>query len=235
MNCWKTLLISPTSDRVLIKAAYRSLIKKYHPDLVRTPEKIRANTIKCAQINRAYNEALVYAEKMGLNQLSEDYLSHTPKIDKKNKPTAVSILELAVPLIAIGSLVLIIMFGVHLTQSFDIVAVALRVAAGFFGFVIISTLICSQTVFVTLIVANVFFSRLIHEDYYYKILWLMVVFLNVMVAFTLIDFKLFDEKIVNQIFFAFVWNLWPIIMLVHWIRTVIKYNAIKDTSFLEET
>ena len=51
-----------TRDTSIIKKAYRELIKKYHPDTVHAPEKIRKNTIKCAEIIQAYKEAMEYAE-----------------------------------------------------------------------------------------------------------------------------------------------------------------------------
>ncbi len=38
------------------------MIKRYHPDTVRAPEKVRQYTIRCVEIIDAYNEALTYAE-----------------------------------------------------------------------------------------------------------------------------------------------------------------------------
>ena len=59
-DCWKILGISKTSDRLAIRKAYRDRIKRWHPDTVRSPEMIRHYTIKCAEINDAYRQALDY-------------------------------------------------------------------------------------------------------------------------------------------------------------------------------
>jgi DnaJ-class molecular chaperone with C-terminal Zn finger domain len=53
--------ITRTKDTSIIKKAYRGLIKKYHPDTVQAPEKIRRYTIKSVEINKAYKEAMEYA------------------------------------------------------------------------------------------------------------------------------------------------------------------------------
>jgi len=61
-DCWKILGIDKTVDINVIKSAYRDLIKKYHPDTVQAPEKIRKYTIRCAEIIQAYKDAIKYAE-----------------------------------------------------------------------------------------------------------------------------------------------------------------------------
>lgn len=57
-NCWKVLGIARTADIETVKKTYRELVKKYHPDRARSPEKVRHYTIKCAEINEAYRQAL---------------------------------------------------------------------------------------------------------------------------------------------------------------------------------
>lgn len=59
-DCFKVLEIPRTKDRQAVKRAYREVVKKYHPDTVRSPEKIRHYTIKCAEINDAYHQAIEY-------------------------------------------------------------------------------------------------------------------------------------------------------------------------------
>ena len=61
-DCWTTLGIARTPDIKVIKAAYRRLVKEYHPDLARSPERMRRNTIKRAEVNEAYSRALAEAE-----------------------------------------------------------------------------------------------------------------------------------------------------------------------------
>jgi hypothetical protein len=57
-NCWKVLGIHPTNDVETIKKAYRALIRKWHPDRVRSPEQKPEFTDRCAEINVAYDEAM---------------------------------------------------------------------------------------------------------------------------------------------------------------------------------
>src|SRR5437660_6651017 len=57
-SCWKILGIQPTANTEAIKKAYRELVKKYHPDRARSPEKVRHYTIKCADIIEAYRQAV---------------------------------------------------------------------------------------------------------------------------------------------------------------------------------
>ena len=61
-DCWKILGLYHTSDVVLIKKVYRELLKTYHPDKVQTEQEKHAYTIKCAQINTAYKEAVRQAK-----------------------------------------------------------------------------------------------------------------------------------------------------------------------------
>lgn len=61
-DCWEILGIPRTKDAAVIRKAYRELIKKYHPDKVQAPEKIRKHTIKCVEIIQAYKEAMEFAE-----------------------------------------------------------------------------------------------------------------------------------------------------------------------------
>jgi hypothetical protein len=63
-NCWNILGIQPTTNSDEIKKAYRDLVKKYHPDKARSPEKVRHYTIKCAGIIEAYHRALQESAKL---------------------------------------------------------------------------------------------------------------------------------------------------------------------------
>jgi hypothetical protein len=57
---WQILDIPQTNDPEVIKKAYRNLMKKYHPDTVKSPEKKRHYTIKTVRINDAFVQALNY-------------------------------------------------------------------------------------------------------------------------------------------------------------------------------
>lgn len=57
-NCWRVLGIAPTTDRDALRRKYRELVKRYHPDVSRSPEQFRYNTIRCAEIDAAYRAAV---------------------------------------------------------------------------------------------------------------------------------------------------------------------------------
>src|SRR5262245_8534421 len=57
-NCWAILQIEPTHNVEEISRARRSLIRKWHPDTVGDPSQKEAYTVRCAQINVAYDEAV---------------------------------------------------------------------------------------------------------------------------------------------------------------------------------
>lgn len=76
-DCWVVLGIQKTKDISIIKNAYRELIKKYHPDTVQAPEKIRKYTIKCAEVIQAYKEAIDYAQ---IHQNEPEPIQANPKV-----------------------------------------------------------------------------------------------------------------------------------------------------------
>ena len=57
-NCWVTLNIERTNDLEVIKRARRSLIKRWHPDTVTSAEEQPNHTIRCMEINAAFDKAL---------------------------------------------------------------------------------------------------------------------------------------------------------------------------------
>jgi hypothetical protein len=59
-DCWAVLGIPRMRDPAAVKKAYRDLIKRYHPDTVNSPERVRHYTIKCAELNAAREQAIAY-------------------------------------------------------------------------------------------------------------------------------------------------------------------------------
>ena len=58
MNCFEILQVSPTATQAQVRAAYRALARRWHPDrFMAGPEREWA-TVKMAQINAAYKECL---------------------------------------------------------------------------------------------------------------------------------------------------------------------------------
>jgi hypothetical protein len=88
-DCWKILEIDKTTDAEKIKKAYRELIKRYHPDTVRSPEKIRKYTIKSAEIIEAYKQAVEYAKAHQLEHenITKTTPSKTYQTVSSTKPT----------------------------------------------------------------------------------------------------------------------------------------------------
>ena len=81
---YKILGVSPSAGADEIKAAYRDLVKQYHPDLFSTPaEKARA-TAKFRQINEAY-AILVDGERR--RKYDEQRLRQTPVSLKRSSPS----------------------------------------------------------------------------------------------------------------------------------------------------
>lgn len=237
MNCWKTLGIASTSDKEVIKSAYRTLVKKYHPDLAKTPEKVRTNTIKCAQLNLAYQEAQLEADKIQEFDNSNQVVNSI-QLDKKEN-IIIRILR-PIGIIIIAGLLwgLIAKFTstiVSLAKSNDIAKVIFGVPIKAFGFAFISSAISLSTGFIAVLILDLVLVKFLPEKYYYKLLWLIVVSLNTLIASNnLIPFKIVSDESVNTTLFILIWNLWPIIFLFSWIRTIIKYNSIKDKFFIEK-
>lgn len=54
MNCYEVLEVMPSASKEVVKAAYRVLAQKYHPDKNPDPSAIA----KMMEINKAYDEIL---------------------------------------------------------------------------------------------------------------------------------------------------------------------------------
>lgn len=236
MNCWKILGIASTSDKEVIKSAYRTLVKKYHPDLAKTPEKIRTNTVKCAEINSAYQRALLEAENM---KDAENIISVTESIpnskkEKSIKSTFVDIVTIISALLLFGLIIIGVSTLVDLSKSSEVFAVIIGVILISFVMALVSAMISSTTALIALFVERFLLTQFIHRRYFNKLIWIIVVILNTTIALTkMIPFEILNNEINNTILFVVIWNIWPLIFLISWIRTFIKYKSIKDKSFLE--
>lgn len=56
-TCWDVLGIEKTGDLPAIQRARRSLIKQWHPDVVPNADEKQVRTVRCAEINSAFDEA----------------------------------------------------------------------------------------------------------------------------------------------------------------------------------
>ncbi|MCC6815693.1 MAG: J domain-containing protein [Saprospiraceae bacterium] len=236
MNCWKTLGIKSTSDKEIIKSAYRALVKKYHPDLAKTPEKVRINTIKCAELNLAYQKALLEADQIKISDESIP-ISDSMRLYKKENVfiRIFRVIAIMIIVLLIGGLIQIgIPNLVEYFKTNEMAKVVLGVPVKMFGFAIISTAISLSNAIIAFLILDFLVVKFIPKVYFSKLFWIIVVILNTTIAINnLIPFKVFDNETNNTNIFILVWNIWPIIFLISWIRTFIKYNSIKDKSFLE--
>lgn len=237
MNCWRTLGINCTSDKEIIKSAYRTLVKRYHPDLAKTPEKVRSNTIKCAQINLAYQKALLEADQI------KDVENSNPIVDLPNLNKRENIFIRTFRAIwIISTLVLLISFiqiGMpkiaEIVRENEIATAVFGTVIAIFGFAIISSAISLSTAFIAVVILDFLLVKVIPKRYFNKLLWAIVVVFNTAIAVkNLIPFKVFNNEIIDKNMFILIWNIWPLIFLISWLRTLIRYNSIKDTAFLEK-
>jgi hypothetical protein len=88
-DCWAMLGISPTRDVEAIKKAYRDLVRQYHPDKARSPERVRHYTIKCAQINEAFERAIEFANAPAPTENYTSYKSNTDSAETTYEPYSV--------------------------------------------------------------------------------------------------------------------------------------------------
>ena len=113
-NCWKVLGIPPTRDRDVVQKTYRDLVKKYHPDKARSPEKVRHYTIKCAEINGAYRQALIESEGAAPREPAAPQIGHRSEAQRGSRPnrlgSAIAFIFVALGLSAWGE----ILFGLKI-------------------------------------------------------------------------------------------------------------------------
>lgn len=116
MNFYDLLRVSPKASKKLIKDAYKSLVKKYHPDLYENAgEKLWAEE-KIKPINEAYetlmddNKRLEYDKSLELNTVPVDRKFNNSPIDLGRLISlGIALMYVLVSAIAFGNLVLYIL------------------------------------------------------------------------------------------------------------------------------
>lgn len=245
-RCWKILGIPKNSNSLAIKEAYRNLVKKYHPDLAQTPEKIRKYTIICAEINIAYKEAL---NNISQNENLVESLNFN-SLENKNEKYATFFLVLAG---IVGVIFFVLIWygfskGIDLISSLDgtnpikifitaIITFAISVMVG--GFI----LSFSINFFLLYVLKTLFLDWLISKleipKYEDKILWIILVLVN---TYLFWGTELGNLGLKSKLDFSYYYNLiWkitaayslPLFFLIDWIFSFVKYNTIKNKADIQ--
>jgi hypothetical protein len=235
MNCYKILKISRTGNKELIKTAYRNLVKKYHPDIARTPEKVRINTIKCTEINWAYEEALLLADQIkDTDNSTPESIEVQRQAKKENKfqDTILSVVVLitVLSIFFLGSKGLDWVFS-ETSSTANIIKIIILIPVIAFLTLLGGFMFSATFALIGLMILDGLLVKLIPGKYYFKLLWLIVVILNSIVAIQ----EPFVALVKNLPLSILLFNIWPIISLIYWIRTIIKYNALKDKTIVIKT
>jgi hypothetical protein len=124
----------------------------------------------------------------------------------------------------------------EIVKENEIATVVFGTAIAILGFAIVSSAISLSTAFIAAVILDFLLVKVIPKRYFNKLLWAIVVVFNTAIAVeNLIPFKVFNNEIIDKNIFILIWNIWPLIFLISWLRTLIKYNSIKDKAFLEKT
>ena len=251
---WKVLGIQATTNEAVIKAKYRELIKRYHPDTVRAPEKIRHYTIKCVEINDAYEEAIRYARthKDGPGAVgNRDQLVTSLRYSKKTKNFIIRVFNrIEEPILFIFSILFVLeyIFGIPTLRlilgSIGGVISALPddslVKMIVFGlFAIIGGIVCSFIGCILFIGPFSFIYCNInarYEKYAYKVGFIVVIAIYTYIAYftSLFSHSIFDMyhgfyyKTLHEILRVVFCITAPLCLLLLWFRDRIKYTRVKN-------
>jgi DnaJ domain len=247
-SCWAILGIPYTTDKQLIKKTYRSLMKQYHPDTVGSPEKKRKYTIRCYEINQAYEDANWEAER-GLNRPKTTTASAPPPDDLAATVAqpmgrhpgfwmeyGTHVTYLATMSLLIGAAFFWALPGWDALTDSKPLTVIYRVAGMILcGYVLSSFLV----VFVGF---ASFFLRSIPlilgldkyvEKTWNKGIWTFMVCASIFVVWLgAVDFNFFLKDPLsaayNSIFYVVFVGSWPLLFLILWVKDFIKYGKVKD-------
>ena len=91
-NPFAVLGLKPGADEQAVRAAYRSLVKRCHPDQFQDPQEQRTAQEKLIQLNLAYEAALKLAARktVGFNLISQEEAKHFAQrlVDQGNLESA---------------------------------------------------------------------------------------------------------------------------------------------------
>lgn len=241
-DCWKLLGIQPTNDVGIIRKSYLKLVKKYHPDTVPTPEQKRKYTIRCAEINNAYKEALNQAQF-----IKDPGFQAAPVITAQGPQPWYSKVAMyfAVAmgfLVPIAGIVWLLNFGIpeiRLLSDTNIIRVgftslvAFAISVSIIGFCLMGIL----DMLIALLVPSKLLSKLGLEKYERKLIWLSMLIFNVYI-FYFTDFGnvLFKDNDTMTGLYTGIWRsvgagTVPFLLALDWIKDFMRYVKVRNRGF----
>jgi hypothetical protein len=253
-NCWEILGIPRTKDSTIIKKAYRDLIKKYHPDTVQAPERKRKYTIKCVEINRAYEDAMKYMETHQHDReamLGTDLKAQASPAQRRK----------GVFVWAFGTFILLVFispvlfFFIELLNIYPAFTRTMNFIFTYyksmplegplkmiisFPLALILGALCNGVLSIFTTVPVLFLwgalSDTKHEEYMYKLGYVIITALNFTIVYFIANLHWPFEHRAND-YYNFLyhlcrflsWSYVPIIMLVEWITDNMKYLRVKHS------
>lgn len=232
-DCWKILGLSKTMDRELLRQHYRSLVKKFHPDLVKEPELKRRNTIKLQKIITAYEEA---SRQIELSRITDDNIVTTRKSEEPAKDLATSRKKSNIIQTVLG-LFTLITFPIILATFLVAISIAIKkivslppnhpvgltfhIMVGIIGSSLIGLFVGSLVYFLVLISSGTIWKILDKtfniQRHAFKIAWIFTIIINIYI---------FRGVTGGQhVWMYFIQALaFPSLLLAIWINDLIKYK-----------
>jgi hypothetical protein len=255
-DCWAVLGIARTTDTTLIKKAYRDLIKKYHPDTVQAPEKIRKYTIKCAEIIQAYKEALVYAATY---QREPEIISKTertvPETTAPAQPPPGAFAKACGAFILLLFITPVVFLVIELLNIYPAVTNSTRFVFTCYDSMPAESPLKMIVSFPLALILGALFSGVIsifttapvlylwgvlsdtkYEKHMYKIGYVIITGLNIFVIYFVVGLHWpFEHRATDYYNFLYhlcrflSWSYGPIYMLTEWLMDSWKYLRVKDS------
>lgn len=182
--CWDVLQIKSTSDVEAIKIAYRRIIKRYHPDTVKSPEKKREYNIHCAQINNAYEEALKFAANDNTFTAQVEFTQSVSWLYNVYL-YALAIFTILFVFLGISFLIYFSTTYLNSLPETNVIKTLSKTIVSLLGSVIFGGLFLAGTI--DLILIFLFPRRIIYkfnlEKYEYKLLWTWILLGNILIFY----------------------------------------------------
>ncbi|MCI0450334.1 MAG: J domain-containing protein [Chlorobi bacterium] len=229
---WEILDISPESDVSTIDNAWKNLVKKFHPDLVQTPEKKRKYTIKCAEINNARDEALKLT-----NSTKAQYYSYSRNIKRDNfkKNASLKYYKWIFVIIFMISffigIILLVNYVKGLPEENPLKIIISALTILFVTFFILGLCFLGIIDMLIFLIFVFILEKIGLSKYSFKLSWLIILLSNFIITFYYFDFKFQPHTPLNNFLGILAQTIAaltvPILFAIDWFKTFIKYKKLK--------